>query len=97
VKKKKNRIKVEYTKLGKEQADGQALSNLFAEHDVLIKLDERLSGRNLISANLHESLHWAMPTTHEEEILRIERLIVKVLWMEMKKHPEKYLKGLVKG
>ena len=84
------KIKVRYRKLGREQAEGQAVSKSFARHDGLIELDERLNQLPLFSALIHETLHHALPTTHENEILRLEKEIAPIMWKAIKKHPEKY-------
>lgn len=93
------KIRVKYRMLGKEQADGRATSKVidavvFDAKDGMIELDERLKGKKLFSALLHEALHHSLPTTHEDEILRIEKEITPIMWPEIKKHPDKYLKGI---
>ena len=83
------KIRVRYRKLGKEQADGIAHLNKKG-----IEIDERLTGQRAIGALVHELLHTANPTHTEEEILRVEKEIIPTMWAEIKKHPEKYLKGI---
>ena len=90
------KTKIIYKKLGREQAEGQAISHSFAPVDGVIELDERLIGKRLFIALLHESLHLSLPSTHEDEIARIEKEVAAILWDEIKKHPEKYLKGIIK-
>lgn len=89
------KIKVIYRKLGKERADGQALSKILEPTPTAIKnrkieLDERLRSRRLFAALFHETLHHALPSTHENEIERIENEMIPTIWNEMKKHPERY-------
>lgn len=76
--------KVKYKKLGRQKADGQTFLN------GTIEIDERLKGKRWVSAILHECLHEALPTAHEDEILRIEGEISPTLWNELKKNPDKF-------
>lgn len=86
----RKKIKVVHRKLGREQAIGQATSKAFTPRDGLIEIEERLSNKKAFETLIHETLHHALPTTHEDEILRIEKEIAPVIWNELKKNPERY-------
>lgn len=86
----RKKIKVVHRKLGREQATGQAFSKAFVPVGGRIEVEERLNGKESFATLLHEALHHALPTTHEDEILRIEKEVAPILWKELKKNPEKY-------
>lgn len=75
-----SKIRVQYRKLGKEQADG--IAHLDRK---LIEIDERLKGKRLFSCLLHECIHHVQPTLTEEEVLRVEKEITAIMWQERKR------------
>jgi hypothetical protein len=83
------KIRVKYRKLGKEKADG--LAHIYSR---TIEIDERLKGKRALGALFHECMHHANPTAAEEEVQRIEKEIVPIIWREFQKHPERYLKTI---
>ena len=74
---KNSKIKVKYSKLGRENIWGVA-------HCVnnLIELDTRLKGKKHLEILAHESLHILLPSLSEEEIVRLSVVLTKTLWSE---------------
>jgi hypothetical protein len=70
------RIKVQYSKLGKQKAWGLAHS------DELIEIDIRLKGRKSLEILLHELCHILAPGDSEEEVVRKSIILTKTLWHE---------------
>jgi hypothetical protein len=70
------RIKVQYTKLGKQKAWGLAHS------DELIEVDIRLKGRKAMEILIHEICHILAPGDSEEEVVRKSIILTKTLWHE---------------
>jgi hypothetical protein len=70
------RIKVLYTKLGKQKAWGLAHS------DELIEVDIRLKGRKAMEILIHEICHILAPDDNEEEVVRKSIILTKTLWHE---------------
>jgi hypothetical protein len=70
------RIKVQYTKLGKQKAWGLAHS------DELIEIDIRLKGRKAMEILIHEVCHILAPCDSEEEVVRKSIILTKTLWHE---------------
>ena len=78
-------------KLGRYKADARTYMDGRG-----IWIDERLKGKRAMAGLVHDLIHYALPNSVEEEVLRIEEQIMPTLWAELKKHPEKYLKGIIK-
>jgi hypothetical protein len=70
------RIKVKYSKLGKQKAWGLAHS------DELIEIDIRLKGRKAMEILIHEICHILAPEDDEEEVIRKSVILTKTLWHE---------------
>lgn len=73
----RKRIKIKYTKLGREQSWGMA------HYDTnTVELDERLKGKKHLEILLHETLHLLLPEAGEEEIVRISVNLTNILWSQ---------------
>lgn len=72
---KRRRIKVEYKKLGKEQAWGQA-----DIADETIELDSRLKGKKHLEILIHEALHILHPKMAEEVIVKNSICLTNLIW-----------------
>lgn len=70
------KIKIEYRKLGREQAHG------IAESDGIVYLDSRLKGKKHLEILLHECLHILNPMDDEEAIVEKSVTLCKILWKE---------------
>jgi len=70
------RIRVKYSKLGKQKAWGLAHS------DESIEIDIRLKGRKAMEILLHELCHILSPEDTEEEVVRKSVILTKTLWHE---------------
>ena len=70
------RIKIIYSKLGKEQAYGISSS------DGVIEIDERLKGKKHCEILIHEILHLLNPKDDEKTIIRKSVTLTKILWNE---------------
>lgn len=46
----------------------------------LIEVDPRLKPKEWLSTLIHEALHHALPDLNEEAILRVEKVLVDVVW-----------------
>ena len=68
------KIKIEYRKLGREQAHG------IAESDGVVYLDSRLKGKKHLEILLHECLHILNPMDEEEAIVEKSVTLCKILW-----------------
>lgn len=84
------KVKVQYRKLGKEQALG-----LYNSSSNLIEIDERLKGKKLLGTQIHEALHVAFGDLTEERILEAEKVITDILWIAIKAK-EKHLSQMNK-
>ena len=71
-------------KLGKENADGQAIETM---DEVILEYDSRLTGRRRLETILHEALHLACPWMNEHQVLRTARYQAMVLHY-IDKNPE---------
>jgi hypothetical protein len=74
----KNKIRIIYKKLGREQAYG------IAHSDGEVWIEERLKGkpRKLMEILLHECLHILNPKDEEDEIIYKSVALTKILWKE---------------
>ncbi len=72
----KKTIKVNYTKLGRQQCWGES-GGLFE-----IYIDERLRGRKLLEIIIHESAHELWPDAEEKEIEYKAAVLTRTLWKE---------------
>ena len=70
------RIKVKYSKLGKQKVWG------FAHSDGLIEIDEKLKGKKHLEILLHECLHILYPTDSEEDVVTKSVILTNTLWHE---------------
>lgn len=70
------RIKVKYSKLGKQKVWG------FAHSDGLIEIDEKLKGKKHLEILVHECLHILYPNDSEEEIVTKSVILTNTLWFE---------------
>lgn len=70
------RIKIKYTKLGKQKAWGMA------DSDGLVLLDSRLKSKKHLEILLHECLHILYPKNSEEEIIEKSIILTNTLWHE---------------
>ena len=70
------RIKVKYSKLGKQKVWG------FAHSEGLIEVDERLKGKKKMEIIIHEVCHLLNPEDSEEEVVRKSIVLTKTLWHE---------------
>lgn len=70
------RIKVKYTKLGRQKAWGMAHSEGF------IEVDHKIKGKKLLEILIHESLHILYPLDSEEEIVHKSVILCNTLWNE---------------
>ena len=70
------KIKIEYRKLGREQAHG------IAESDGIVIIDSRLKGKKLLEIILHEVAHLQNPMDDEETIIEKSVTLCKILWKE---------------
>jgi len=73
----RNRIKVVYTKLGREKVWGLAHIG-----DNLIELDARLKGKKHLEILVHEAVHLLLPEADEEEVVRVSVALTLLLWAE---------------
>lgn len=69
------KIKVIYSKLGRQKAFGQT-----DEKD--IEIDERITGKKHLEIMIHEMLHVLFPTISEKEIIKKSILMTNTLWDE---------------
>lgn len=74
--KKLKRIKVNYSKLGKQRAWGMADSS------GQVFLDSRLKSKKHLEILLHECLHILYPDDTEEEIIEKSVTLTNTLWHE---------------
>ena len=73
----RKRIKVKYSKLGREQSWG------FAHYgENMIEIDERLKGKKHLEIIIHETTHLLLPTANEIEIERISINLTNILWKD---------------
>jgi hypothetical protein len=70
------RIKVKYSKLGKQKVWG------FAHSEGLIEVDERLKGKKKMEIIIHELCHLLDPDDSEEEVVRKSVILTNTLWHE---------------
>lgn len=70
------RIKIKYSKLGKQKVWG------FAHSDGLIEVDERLKGKKKMEIIIHEAMHLLNPEDSEEEVVRKSVILTNTLWYE---------------
>jgi hypothetical protein len=70
------RIKVKYSKLGKQKVWG------FAHSDGLVEIDEKLKGKKHLEILLHECLHLLYPNDSEDEIVANSVILTNTLWGE---------------
>lgn len=70
------RIKIKYSKLGKQKVWG------FAHSDGLIEVDERLKGKKKMEIIIHEVMHLLNPEDEEEEVVRKSVILTNTLWHE---------------
>ena len=70
------KIKIEYRKLGREQAHG------IAESDGIVIIDSRLKGKKHLEILLHECLHILNPMDDENSIIDKSVTLCKILWKE---------------
>jgi len=70
------RIKVKYSKLGKQKVWG------FAHSDGLVEIDEKLKGKKHLEILLHECLHLLYPNDSEDEIVAKSVILTNTLWGE---------------
>lgn len=70
------RIKIKYTKLGKQKAWG------IADSSGQVFLDNRLKGKKALEILLHECLHILYPEDSEEEIIEKSVTLTNTLWHE---------------
>jgi len=73
----RKRIRVRYTKLGREQSWGMAHYD-----DNTIEIDERLRGKKHLEIMLHEATHILLPMAKEEEVERISINLTNILWKD---------------
>lgn len=71
------KIKVRYSKLGKNRVWGFAHSD-----DNSIELDERLKGNKHCEILQHEALHLLIPEFSESRIVEISKTLTNLLWQE---------------
>jgi hypothetical protein len=76
-KRKKNKIKVVYKKLGRSKVWGQCYQG-----ENKIEIEERLRGKRRFFVTVHELLHDQFPETSETKIRKAETVIGNVLWGE---------------
>lgn len=72
---KPRKIKVLYSKLGREQAWGTC-------EDGVVTLDPRLRGKKHLEVCVHECLHALFPALSEEEIIEKSVRLTNTLWYE---------------
>ena len=70
------RIKVKYTKLGRQKAWGMAHS------EGLVELDESIKGKKHLEILIHECLHILYPMDDEEEVVKNSIILTNTLWHE---------------
>ena len=70
------RIKIKYSKLGKQKVWG------FAHSDGLVEIDERLKGKKKMEIIIHEVMHLLNPEDSEEEVVRKSVILTNTLWHE---------------
>lgn len=70
------RIKVKYSKLGKQKVWG------FAHSEGLIEIDEKLKGKKHLEILLHECLHILYPNDSEEDVVTKSVILTNTLWGE---------------
>ena len=70
------RIKIKYSKLGKQKVWG------FAHSDGLVEIDEKLKGKKHLEILLHECLHLLYPNDSEDEIVTKSVILPNPLWGE---------------
>ena len=70
------RIKVKYSKLGKQKVWG------FAHSEGLVEIDERLKSKKHLEVLVHECLHILNPTDSEEEVVTKSVILTNTLWGE---------------
>lgn len=68
-------MKIRKRKLGRERALG-----LITEGHGEIHIDPRQSPKNQLSTIIHEAIHAAWPEMPENEVLRGERVLLRILW-----------------
>lgn len=73
----RKRIKVVYTKLGRQKAFGQAHSD-----GNVIEIDERVKGKKHLEILLHEAFHIISPEKEEEQIVSESVMLTNLLWQE---------------
>ena len=71
-----SRIKVKYSKLGRQKAWGMAHSEGY------IEVDQKIKGKKLLEIILHESLHILYPLDSEEDIVHKSVILTNTLWHE---------------
>ena len=71
-----SRIKVKYSKLGRQKAWGMAHSEGY------IEVDQKIKGKKLLEIILHESLHILYPLDSEEDIVHKSVILTNTLWNE---------------
>ena len=76
-KRKKNRIKVVYKKLGRSKVWGQCYQG-----ENRIEIEERLRGKRRFLVTIHELLHDQFPDKSESKIRKAETVIGNALWRE---------------
>jgi hypothetical protein len=70
------RIKVKYSKLGKQKVWGLAHS------DGLVEIDDKLKGKKHLEILLHECLHLLYPNDSEDEIVANSVILTNTIWGE---------------
>ena len=71
---KQKQLKITPRLLGRERAAGQYTN------DGIIEYDPRLSPKETLSTIIHELLHHLIPEASEQEVLRIEKVMIRELW-----------------
>lgn len=69
---KRRRIKVIFTKLGRQKVWGMA--------DSEIEIDVRTKGKKLLEILNHEALHVIFPSLEEDEIIKASIELTNLLW-----------------
>lgn len=77
VRKSRRKIKVEYTKLGKNRVWGYALLDKNT-----VQIDERVDGKKHLEILIHECLHILLPELSEEAIVNKSVVLTNTLWNE---------------
>ena len=72
---KQKRIKINFKKLGREKAFGQAVSS-----ENLIEIDPRQKQKTLLNTLIHELLHVIEPEWTESKVRKTASILARYVW-----------------